>query len=351
MFSFYLQLASSHIWVVLGIHMCRICLTFTTVIFHSPAFQRRAGDTHDSLLVIQCDSGHLNGDLIACARYRIYDKRAETSLRNEREWCTHVLFIIHLPRQTAGSSFVGFQGEPWISTHIDDLRPTTGGTITLQEVMGVSISQLFCGKMAADKSRRIGEEKMSIVVDKLEMYSHTETESMQVEGGHTTTVDQDEEMSVEEERPQSPPPQQLSEQSQMETSIEGDTPHEAPQVEEPLNLTSDSAEAPVSQILPPTRGIPVGQILPPTKDGPQEEVGPHTPPWPVEGSQNTQFRRLHGCIQPAAARLQDSTKNKERATKRVALLVNLIPRDPSFPPGMYIQSLRTLYGKARLFQW
>ena len=234
--------------------------------------------------MIQCDSGHLNGDLIACARYRIYDKRAETSLRNEREWCTHVLFIIHLPRQAVGSSFVGFQGEPWISTHIDDLRPTTGGAITLQEMMGVSISQLFCGKMAADKSGRVGEEKISMVADKLEMYSHTETESMQ-ESGHTTTVregfDQGEEMSVE------------------------------------------------------------------------GEVGPHTPgpPWVIKGSHNTQFRRLHGCIQPAAARLQDSAKNKERATKRVAILVNLIPRDPSFPPGMYIQSLHILYGKARLFQW
>ena len=313
----------------------------------SPAFQRRVGDAHDSLLVIQCDSGHLNGDLIACARYRIYDKRAETSLRNEKEGCTHVLFIIHLPRQVVGSSFVGFQGEPWISTHIDDLRPTTGGTITLQQVMGLSISQLFCGKMAADKGGRVGEEKISMVAEKLEeMYQQHETESMQVESDYTTTVqegfDQDDEMSVEEEkRPQSPPPQ-LSEQSQMDTSIEGDTPHEAPQVEEPLNLTSDSAEAPVRQIVPPTRGIPEGQILPPTKDDSQEEVGPHTPPWSVEGSQNTQFRRLHGCIQPAAARLQDSAKNKERATKRVALLVNLIPRDPSFPPGMYIQSLRTL---------
>ena len=132
--------------------------------------------------------------------------------------------------------------------------------------MGLSISQLFCGKMAADKSERVGEEKMSTVVDKLEMYSHTETESMQVEGDHVTTVQEG------------------------EMSVEG-------------------------------------------------EVGPHTPPWPVEGSQNTQFRRLHGCIQPAAARLQDSAKNKERATKRVAILVNLIPRDPSFPPGVPIYNL------------
>ena len=193
-----------------------------STIFCSPAFQRREEDIHHSLLVIQCDSGHLNGDLIACARYRIYDKRAEASLRHEREGCTHVLFIIHLPRQTVGSSFVGFQGEPWISTHIDDLRPTKGGAITLQEVMGVSISQLFCGKMAADKSGRIGENKISSVAGNLE----------ELFCGNMAGT-----------------------------------------------------------------------------------------------------KRLLDCIQPAATRVQDSAKNKERATKRVGILVNLIPRDPSFPLG------------------
>ena len=135
-----------------------VCHRNICTIFCSPAFQRRAGDGYDSLLVIQCDSGHLNGDLIACARYRIYDKRAEAALWNEREGCTHVLFIIHLPRQVAGSSFVGFQGDPWISTHIDDLRPTTDGTIALHKVMGLSISQLFYGSMAADKGKKVGEK-------------------------------------------------------------------------------------------------------------------------------------------------------------------------------------------------
>ena len=294
--------------------------------------------------MIQCDSGHLNGDLIACARYRIYDKRAEASLRHEREGCTHVLFIIHLPRQTVGSSFVGFQGEPWISTHIDDLRPTKGGAITLQKVMGVSISQLFCGKMAADKSGRIGENKISSVAENLgDTYLHDETESMQVESDHTTTTvqgsfNQDEEMNVEEEERSQPPPPQLSEPSQMDTSTEGEIPHEAPEVEERLNSTSDDAEASVRQNIPPTRKIPEGQILPPVDDL-QGDAGPH---WPVEGSHNTQFKRLHGCIQPAAARLQDSAKNKERATKRVGILVNLIPRDPSFPPGTYVYTIQSL---------
>ena len=253
--------------------------------------------------MIQCDSGHLNVDLIACARYRIYDKRAEAALRNERKGCTHVLFIIHLPRQLAGSSFVGFQGDPWISTHIDDLRPTTGGTIALHKVMGLSISELFYGNMAADKGEKVGE---NTVVEK--MSAHTTIQ----EG-----FEQDEEMSADEKgRSQSPPPPQLSEQPQIDTSAEPPhEAHEAHEAEEPLKFTSVAAEMPAGQILPP---VPPGNGL-------------HTS---VEGNYNTQFRRLHGCIQPAASRLQDSTQNKERATKRVAILVKLIPRKPSLVLGV-----------------
>jgi len=174
----------------------------------SPAFQRKPGDTQNSLLVIQCDSGHLNADLIACARYRIYDKRAEASQRNKvfrTEGHTHVLFTIHLPRQVLSSSLVGFQGDPWISTHIDVLRPMTYDMITLHEAMGMSISHLFYNKGSA-----------------------------------------------------------------------------------------------------------------------------------------IQFRRLHGCIQSAASRLQDSSTNKARATKRVAILVSLIPRNPSFPLGMQCLMLKSV---------
>jgi len=156
----------------------------------SPAFQRRPGDTHHSLLVIQCDSGHLNADLIACARYRIYDKRTEASLQNKvhrREGQTHMLFIIHLQRHVLGSSFVGFQGEPWISIHIDNLRPTKYNTITLHEAMSMSISHLFYGEDATNKAGREGEVggEGSTFTDhlKTEMYQHYETEVMQVEGG------------------------------------------------------------------------------------------------------------------------------------------------------------------------
>jgi hypothetical protein len=114
----------------------------------SPAFSRN--DQRDSLLIIQCDSGHVYGDLIACARYRIDDVRAKTNLRYV-DGNTNVLFIVHLPRQfgeiEAGTStFVGFCGGSWISAHIDDIRAPTDADLTLDEASSAPISELFYNK-------------------------------------------------------------------------------------------------------------------------------------------------------------------------------------------------------------
>ena len=98
------------------------------------------------MLIIQCDSGHLYGDLIACARYRIDDEREKANLRYV-DGNTHVLFIIHLPRQAGemetSSSFVGFQGGVWISAHIDDIRAPPESALTLDEAFNAPISELF----------------------------------------------------------------------------------------------------------------------------------------------------------------------------------------------------------------
>ena len=173
--------------------------------------------------MIQCDTGHVKGDLIACAKYRIYDKRSEALLRNKRKVWTHVLFIIHLPRQVVGSAFVGFQGDPWISTHIDDLRPASNSTITLHEAMNVSISQLFYGTISADEGGRVGEERISTFADKV--FQQNESKVMQVEAIQES-MEQDEVTPFKEERnSQSPLPPlipPLLDQPQMGTSAEGE---------------------------------------------------------------------------------------------------------------------------------
>ena len=115
--------------------------------------------------------------------------------------------------------------------------------------------------------------------------------------------------------------------------FDGDTyPHTAP-----LDGAVVQSKAEVAHITPKDAKKSVEQILPPLPCGNDFEGdiphGPHTAS-PIKGSHNAQFRRLHGCIQQAASRLHDSAKNKARATERVAILVTLIPRTPSFPPGV-----------------
>ncbi len=114
-------------------------------------------------MIIQCDSGHLNSDLIACARYRVCDEAIRGNKKNKihdgrdsrddnsgdsenKIPITHVLFIIRLPQQEVKSQFVGFQGDPWISVHIGDLRPTSEATVIPEQAVNAFISELFIGR-------------------------------------------------------------------------------------------------------------------------------------------------------------------------------------------------------------
>ena len=132
-----------------------------TIIFSfSPIFQREVteDDSGSQLIVIQCDSGHNNGDLIACARYRIYDERVK-SLDLRKDAITHVLLIINLPHELLDSSFVGFQGDPWISAHIDDLKPSSEATIQPQEAISETISKIFIGRYLDNKNSTSSESQ------------------------------------------------------------------------------------------------------------------------------------------------------------------------------------------------
>lgn len=197
------------------------------------------GRPEKRLVIIQCDSGQMTGDLIACARYRIYDLKAKA----DRELITHVLFVIHLPRNIASSSFVGFQGDPWISFHIDDLRPSIQSFIPLGEAIKMSISELFLGISKTAKSFNLHRDQLSDT-----------DESM--EPGHV-------------------------DMSSLESS-----------------LSSSSSSS--SGTLSPT-DIDLLSVETPC------------------------YKRLHGCIQAAASKLK--SVSSKRCTRRVAILVHLIPQD------------------------
>ena len=206
-------------------------------------------------------------------------------------------------------------------------------TITLHEAMAVSISCLFYGDVAANKGEREEEEEIGEVstftdhLKKRYLHDEDETEVMQAEGSPPYFQGgflQEEEMQFEEEWRSSSPP---LEQPEMDTSVEGGIAHKEAKADAP-EFASDEAKMPERQILPE---VPSGVEF--------EDLTPHTLPLVKKPEDSflhlhMQFRRLHGCIQPAASRLQDSSTNKERATKRVAILVSLIPRNPSFPLGM-----------------
>ena len=97
---------------------------------------------------------HLKNDLIACARYRVYDDAIEAKVKSEirgRHSITHIVFIVRVPQQEVKSQFVGFEGEPWICVHIDELRTTTDSTVLPQQADSAKISELFIGNRIHSK--------------------------------------------------------------------------------------------------------------------------------------------------------------------------------------------------------
>ena len=88
------------------------------LIFHSKAIEK--GRNEKYFLILECDSGHLNGNLISCCRYRIVDKYYKA-----RDSSTRIILLIHLPRKYPTSNFVSFQSQPWQCCHIDDITESS----------------------------------------------------------------------------------------------------------------------------------------------------------------------------------------------------------------------------------
>ncbi|XP_072028880.1 E3 ubiquitin-protein ligase RNF213-like [Amphiura filiformis] len=72
----------------------------------------------ERILVVQCEDGHRNGQLIACASYCIVDEIMRSDIHTKP---VHVVLVINLARMTKG--FVSYHGGPWEMVHIDDTRP------------------------------------------------------------------------------------------------------------------------------------------------------------------------------------------------------------------------------------
>ena len=252
------------------------------------------------MVIIQCDSGHANGDLMACARNRIYN------VRSERERDTHVVLVIHLPHQAANSSFIGFQGDPWISVHIDDLRPTSDSTIMPYEAMDTAVSNLFLGSItplddqfglpmdqesAADENNK---EESDTEMDSRPFHREDMREGVQIPPheleGEGESMDEDKLPPGEENG------DRMSECSRPRGEYGGERMEEKTAASVGVGVVGGDLLSQPSMALPPP-----------------------------------QYQRLHGCIQAAASKLQDD--NKRRGTQRVEILVSLVPKDIHFPLG------------------
>ncbi|RMX46188.1 hypothetical protein pdam_00007847 [Pocillopora damicornis] len=100
------------------------------------------------ILLVQCDSGEENFNLIAGARHILMEERKNASemLNLSSLEAVHIVLITQLPRIAGGCcNFVGFQGGKWMSVHIDELRPPGRHTPSIEQLIDRPISELFNG--------------------------------------------------------------------------------------------------------------------------------------------------------------------------------------------------------------
>ena len=269
----------------------------------SPNFLREERHSQPFLVVVQCDSGHLNCDLIACARYRVCDEAIKMKAKNTirgRNDVTHVLFVIRLPQQEVKSQFVGFQGDPWISVHIDDLRLTSETTVIPEQALNTKISELFIGEF-----------------EELDLVSEDDSD-MDTENGLSPTEDVTSMQLYSSINNSVPLP--VEEDMQIEEST-APISNEDPQLVVAESSTSIPRTTPISAMLPSTAYIE-------GEGGADMEVeGPETKMKRVRKKKSfiAQHGRLLDCVQAAVSKLSDSEQGN-RSMLRIQKLMKLIPR-------------------------
>ena len=257
------------------------------------------------ILIIQCDCGHLHSNLIACARHKVIDEivvpqtstkgdkaedindkaNNESASRKTEHSTVHVVFIVQLPRKAGGTNFVGFQGGNWLSVHLDDLRPLKENELSFQSAVQCSISEIFYS-MYQSITSAASENKLEPVPseEKIEpISSEHEVEP--------STFEQNVESSTSEQNVDS---------STSEQKIEPLTSDQ--EVKNPISSLNQSMPLDVSQTLDVARSK----------------------------FQSVSFnanRRLRDLIQMACSWLYDTEQNRERTTKRISILTDLIPTE------------------------
>ena len=116
----------------------------------------------EGLLLVQCDDGEKNSNLIACSRYLV-DQTRRTSLETFDPKPVHIIFIIQLPRIAGGCQhFVGFQGGKWRCVHIDELLEANEKLPQIELLVNRSVSDLFNLNVSSNKNLDLGDIRLSL---------------------------------------------------------------------------------------------------------------------------------------------------------------------------------------------
>jgi hypothetical protein len=109
-------------------------------------------------LIIQCDSGHLNSDLIACAKYRIDDIWENCCTK---EFPCYVVFTVLIPREHNKSSFGSFLGGDWTCVHVDDFYPENDYSPISLALSNTPLSTLFYDETSEINNNIVSPDSIS----------------------------------------------------------------------------------------------------------------------------------------------------------------------------------------------
>ncbi|KAK3585578.1 hypothetical protein CHS0354_036765 [Potamilus streckersoni] len=236
----------------------------------------------ESILVVQCDSGDTNANLVACARYCTLDEHQQ--MKERRTAPCHVVLIIQLPR-IAGGCFTGFQCRLWHSVHLDDLRAQDEEMPSIMEMLGKSVGTLM--------ERAVGTQSTHAA----DMDEEEDFEANRV-GQSAVAMETDE---MESERNDTEIPRQVK--------------------TEQMEWVREEAEKPLSE---PDQGQ--GHEL-------QDVINER-----IDHKLNVRNLIL-SCIQPALAMVKDKEETSGRSTRRIELMLDLLHQNPIDGFPSFLQGL------------
>ena len=96
----------------------------------------------EKMLILQCDNGDENSDLIALARHLCHQSKLIHA--DYLKAAFHIIFIVNLRRVAHGCQKLGsFHGVNWLCVHIDELRPPSDDLPSLIRYANQKMSSIF----------------------------------------------------------------------------------------------------------------------------------------------------------------------------------------------------------------